>query len=59
MRLELYYFRKLLLMAAAADPLEGLAEVDLLASPTLRPELRIAAPVIFRVSLKVALPEGE
>jgi len=59
MRFDVYYYRKLLLMAAAADLLEGLAVRDPLASPSLRPEQRIAVPAIFRVSLKIALPEGE
>jgi len=48
-----------LLMAAAADPLEVFAEGDPLASPTPRPTQRIAMPVISGVNPEVVLPEED
>ena len=48
-----------LLMAAAADPLEVFAEGDPLASPTPQPTQRITAPVISGVNPGVTLPEED
>jgi len=53
------YYEMVLLKAAAADPLELLAEGYPLASPTPRPTRRVTAPEISGINPKVALPEGD
>ncbi len=53
------YCEMVMLKAAAADPLEVLAEGFPLASPTPCSTQRVTAPEISGIIPKVALPEGE